>query len=36
MSTSTDPTPGEPLARDIMTSPAITVGPDLPVKDRGA
>jgi CBS domain-containing protein len=33
MSTSTDPVPGEPLARDIMTAPVITVRPDLPVKD---
>jgi CBS domain-containing protein len=34
MSTSTDPTPeGEPLARDIMTAPAITVKPDLGVKE---
>jgi CBS domain-containing protein len=34
MSTSTDPTPeGEPLARDIMTTPAITVKPDLGVKE---
>lgn len=34
MSTSTDPTPGgEPLVRDIMTVPAITVRPDLSVKD---
>jgi CBS domain-containing protein len=31
---STDPTPGgEPLARDIMTTPAITVKPDLGVKE---
>ena len=34
MSTSTDPTPGgEPLARDIMTTPAITVPPEMSVKD---
>jgi CBS domain-containing protein len=34
MTTSTDPTPeGEPLARDIMTTPAITVKPDLGVKE---
>jgi CBS domain-containing protein len=34
MSTDTDPTPeGEPLARDIMTSPAVTVTPELAVKD---
>jgi CBS domain-containing protein len=34
MSTSTDPADAaEPLARDIMTAPAITVKPDLPVKD---
>jgi CBS domain-containing protein len=33
MSTTTDPVPGEPLARDIMTAPVITVKPDLPVKD---
>ena len=37
MSTSTDPTPAdEPLARDIMTSPAITVPPDMSVKDLAA
>lgn len=34
MSTDTDALEsGEPLARDIMTAPAITVKPDLPVKD---
>jgi CBS domain-containing protein len=33
MSTTTDPVPGEPLARDIMTAPVITVRPDLPVRD---
>jgi CBS domain-containing protein len=33
MSTTTDPVPGEPLARDIMTAPVITVRPDLAVKD---
>lgn len=33
MSTSTDPAPGEALARDIMTAPVITVKADLPVKD---
>jgi len=34
MSTSTDPTPeGEPLARDIMTAPVITVRPEMGVKD---
>ena len=34
MSTNTDPTDaGEPLARDIMTSPAITVKPELGVKE---
>ena len=34
MSTSTDPASGgEPLARDIMTTPAVTVKPDLSVKD---
>jgi CBS domain-containing protein len=34
MSTSSDPTPAEePLVRDIMTVPAITVRPDLSVKD---
>jgi len=33
MSTTTDPVPGEPLARDIMTAPVITVKPDLAVKD---
>lgn len=34
MSTSTDPSEsGEPLARDIMTSPAITVRPQMQLKD---
>ena len=34
MSTSTDRTDtGEPLARDIMTAPVVTVKPDLSVKD---
>jgi CBS domain-containing protein len=37
MSTSTDPTPeGEPLARDIMTTPAITVPTDMSIKDLAA
>jgi CBS domain-containing protein len=33
MSTSTEAVPGETLARDIMTSPVITVPPDMSVKD---
>jgi CBS domain-containing protein len=34
MSTNTDPTPAaEPRVRDIMTAPAITVRPDLSIKD---
>ena len=33
MTTTTDPVPGEPLARDIMTAPVITVKPDMAVKD---
>ncbi len=34
MSTSTEPTSaGEPLARDIMTAPAVTVKPEMSVKD---
>jgi CBS domain-containing protein len=33
MSTTDTPPEGEPLARDIMTTPAITVTPDVTVKD---
>jgi len=33
MSTTDTPEEGEPLARDIMTTPAITVTPDVTVKD---
>ena len=36
MSTSEQPAEGEALARDIMTTPVITVGPDLSVKDLAA
>jgi len=33
MSTTDTPPEGEPLARDIMTTPAVTVTPDVTVKD---
>ena len=34
MSTTTDPTPeGEPLVRDIMTAPVITVPPTMTIKE---
>jgi CBS domain-containing protein len=36
MSTTEPPAEGEPLARDIMTAPVITVEPDLSVKDLAA
>jgi CBS domain-containing protein len=36
MSTTEPPAEGETLARDIMTTPVITVGPDLSVKDLAA
>ena len=37
MSTTTDATPeGEPLCRDIMTTPVITVPPSMAVKDLAA
>jgi len=36
MSTTEQPDEGEALARDIMTTPVITVDPELPVKDLAA
>jgi len=36
MSTTEQPGEGEALARDIMTTPVITVDPELPVKDLAA
>ncbi len=33
MTTTDTPAEGEPLARDIMTTPAVTVTPDVTVKD---
>jgi CBS domain-containing protein len=36
MSTTEQPPEGEPLARDIMTAPVITVDPGLSVKDLAA
>jgi CBS domain-containing protein len=36
MSTTEPPAEGEPLARDIMTTPVITVEPELSVKDLAA